>query len=217
VLPQSLPLVRSRESLDMPRMHRCLATLQRVALAAAIPVLLAACASEPTRAPPLWRDVTQPNAVAQPVPTPTPVAASRPWSAEATPTAPHAAAPKLAALSQPPAPQPPAPQPQVRAAAPARSVNRASEAGLASYYWQDQMTASGERFDKRAMTAAHRTLPLGTRVRVTHMKSGKSVIVRINDRGPFKPNRIIDLSEAAAEQIEMTKAGLAPVTVEPVN
>ncbi len=59
--------------------------------------------------------------------------------------------------------------------------------GLASYYWQDQMTASGERFNKNAMTAAHKTLPLGTHVRVTHATSGRSVVVRINDRGPFKP------------------------------
>jgi rare lipoprotein A len=89
--------------------------------------------------------------------------------------------------------------------------------GIASYYWQDQMTASGERFDKRAMTAAHKTLPLGTKVRVTHVASGRSVIVRINDRGPFKPGRVIDLSEAAAEQIQMTSAGLAAVTLDIVK
>lgn len=76
------------------------------------------------------------------------------------------------------------------------------------------MTSSGERFDKRAMTAAHRTLPLGTKVRVTSAVSGRSVIVRINDRGPFKGGRVIDLSEAAAEQLQMTSAGLAPVKIE---
>ena len=76
------------------------------------------------------------------------------------------------------------------------------------------MTSSGERFDKRAMTAAHKTLPLGTKVRVTSAASGRSVIVRINDRGPFKGGRVIDMSEAAAEQLQMTSAGLAPVKIE---
>ncbi len=85
--------------------------------------------------------------------------------------------------------------------------------GIASYYWQDQMTASGERFNKRDMTAAHRTLPFGTRVRVTHVTSGRSVVVRINDRGPFKKARVIDLSEAAAQHIGMTGKGLAHVTI----
>ncbi len=89
--------------------------------------------------------------------------------------------------------------------------------GLASYYWQDQMTASGERFNKQAMTAAHKTLPLGTRVRVTHLASGRAVTVRINDRGPYKPGRIIDLSEAAAKELLMTDAGLAKVRVEVVK
>ena len=79
------------------------------------------------------------------------------------------------------------------------------------------MTSSGERFDKRAMTAAHRTLPLGTRVRVTHATSGRSVIVRINDRGPFKPGRVIDLSEAAAEALRMTAVGLAQVRIDVVQ
>lgn len=86
--------------------------------------------------------------------------------------------------------------------------------GIASYYWQDQMTSSGERFDKRALTAAHQTLPLGTKVRVTSAATGRSVVVRINDRGPFKGGRVIDLSEAAAEQLQMTSAGLAPVRIE---
>ena len=77
------------------------------------------------------------------------------------------------------------------------------------------MTASGERFDKHALTAAHRTLPLGTRVRVTNTKNGRSVVVRINDRGPFgHHNRIIDLSEAAAVQLDMIEAGVVPVTLE---
>ena len=76
------------------------------------------------------------------------------------------------------------------------------------------MTSSGERFDRRAPTAAHKTLPLGTRVRVTHLASGRAVVVCINDRGPFKAGRVIDLSEAAAEQVGMTSAGLAQVRIE---
>ncbi|MGZ8408486.1 MAG: septal ring lytic transglycosylase RlpA family protein [Hyphomicrobium sp.] len=89
--------------------------------------------------------------------------------------------------------------------------------GIASYYWQDQMTASGEVFDKRAMTAAHPTLPFGTLVAVTNLRNGKKTVVRINDRGPFKPGRIIDVSEAAAEILEMQARGLAPVKLEVVS
>ena len=86
--------------------------------------------------------------------------------------------------------------------------------GQASYYWQDQMTATGERFDKRAMTAAHKTLPFGTRVRVTHLTNGRTVDVRINDRGPYIAGRIIDLSKAAAGVIGMTNQGIARVKME---
>lgn len=86
--------------------------------------------------------------------------------------------------------------------------------GAASYYWQDQMTATGEHFNKRDMTAAHKTLPFGTRVRVTRVDSGDSVVVRINDRGPYKPGRIIDLSERAAEDLGMTTVGVTPVRLE---
>lgn len=89
-----------------------------------------------------------------------------------------------------------------------------SLSGIASYYWQEQMTATGERFNKRDLTAAHRTLPFGTRVRVTRLDTGANVIVRINDRGPFKPGRVIDLSERAAEDIGMTGKGLTAVSLE---
>ena len=75
-------------------------------------------------------------------------------------------------------------------------------------------TASGERFNKRAMTAAHRTYPMNTRVRVTNLKNGRSVIVRINDRGPYGRGRVIDLSEAAAEKHDMIEAGVVPVRLE---
>jgi rare lipoprotein A len=89
-----------------------------------------------------------------------------------------------------------------------------TQSGMASYYWQGQMTASGARFNPNAMTAAHRNLPFGTKVRVTNKRNGKTVIVTINDRGPFIRGRIIDLSNAAAGIIGMRSAGVAPVVVE---
>jgi rare lipoprotein A len=97
----------------------------------------------------------------------------------------------------------------------------AMQRGLATFYGSEQHggpTASGERFDKRLMTAAHRTLPLGTRVRVTNTRNGRSVEVRINDRGPYGGHgRIIDLSEAAAQKLDMLEAGVVPVIVEVVK
>lgn len=91
--------------------------------------------------------------------------------------------------------------------------------GLASWYGgadglHGALTASGEPFDEGAFTAAHRTLPFGTRARVTFLKTGKSVIVRINDRGPFIAGRIIDISRAAAAEIGMQSFGVGRVTVE---
>lgn len=86
--------------------------------------------------------------------------------------------------------------------------------GVASYYWQGQQTASGVRFNPNGMTAAHRTLPFGTKVRVTNHSNGRSVVVTINDRGPFIKGRIIDLSRGAAQVIGMTGSGLARVSVE---
>lgn len=86
--------------------------------------------------------------------------------------------------------------------------------GIASYYWQGQQTASGQRFNPSGMTAAHRTLPFGTKVRVTNHSNGRSVVVTINDRGPFIKGRIIDLSRGAAQVIGMTGQGLARVSVE---
>lgn len=88
--------------------------------------------------------------------------------------------------------------------------------GIASYYWQAQKTANGETFDKTAMTAAHRTLPFGTKVRVINIANGQSVIVRINDRGPFKPGRVIDVSDAAAGALGFRARGLTSVRVEVV-
>jgi rare lipoprotein A len=85
--------------------------------------------------------------------------------------------------------------------------------GIASYYWQGQRVATGARFNPEGLTAAHRSLPFGTRVRVTHLGNGRSVNVVINDRGPFIAGRIIDLARGAARVIGMTGQGLARVRV----
>ncbi|MGQ3674704.1 septal ring lytic transglycosylase RlpA family protein [Xanthobacter sp. TB0139] len=88
-----------------------------------------------------------------------------------------------------------------------------SSTGIASYYWQGQRTANGERFNPEAMTAAHRSLPFGTKVRVTNKRNGRSVVVRINDRGPFIRGRVIDVSRAAARHLGFTQQGLTHVTL----
>lgn len=88
--------------------------------------------------------------------------------------------------------------------------------GRASWYgpgFEGQRTASGERFEPQAMTAAHRSLPFGTRVRVTHVSTGRSVVVRINDRGPFHGGRIIDLAAGPARALGLTSAGSAYVSL----
>ncbi|GLZ13717.1 hypothetical protein Acsp04_39520 [Actinomadura sp. NBRC 104425] len=84
----------------------------------------------------------------------------------------------------------------------------------ASYYSQGQTTASGERFDPDALTAAHRTLPMGTRVRVINKYNGRSVTVRINDRGPFVGGRCLDLSRAAMAKVGGTGSGVIPIRYE---
>ena len=99
----------------------------------------------------------------------------------------------------------------------AYSAKRPTIIGAASWYggkFQGRKTASGERFNKNALTAAHKSLPFGTKVRVTNQANGKSVIVRINDRGPYSGRRIIDLSRAAATAVGMLQAGVAKVKLE---
>jgi rare lipoprotein A len=89
--------------------------------------------------------------------------------------------------------------------------------GVASWYggkFHGRLTSSGEVFDTNDMTAAHRTLPFGTLVKVTNLDNGKSAVVKINDRGPFVDGRIIDLSRAAAEEIDMLEQGVARVSLE---
>lgn len=88
------------------------------------------------------------------------------------------------------------------------------QSGLASFYWQPQGIACGPgRFNPEALTAAHKTLKCGTRVKVTNRNNGKSVVVTINDRGPYVAGRIIDLSRAAARAIGMERSGVVPVTL----
>ncbi len=89
----------------------------------------------------------------------------------------------------------------------------AAQTGLASYYKSGKVTANGESFNPHGLTAAHRTLPFGTKVRVVNNRTGKAVVVRINDRGPFIRGRIIDLALGAARQVGLTASGVAKVTI----
>lgn len=107
--------------------------------------------------------------------------------------------------------------PEAEEAAPDAETGQPIGGGRASYYGRElagNPTASGEPFDPSDLTAAHRTLPLGTRVRVTHERTGESVVVRVNDRGPFHGDRVIDLSRAAADAIGLTQRGTGTVSIE---
>lgn len=103
---------------------------------------------------------------------------------------------------------------------PLKSAHGFVEEGVASWYgpgFHGKTTANGERFNQYAMTAAHKLLPLGTNVRVTHLGNGRSIIVRINDRGPFAEDRVIDLSRAAATRLQMMGTGTARVRVQSIG
>ncbi len=100
------------------------------------------------------------------------------------------------------------------------SASGYSEEGIASWYgtkFHGRATSSGEPYDMYQLTAAHRSLPLPTWARVTHLENGRSIVVRINDRGPFHPDRIIDLSWAAAVKLGIDRQGTGPVKVEAIN
>ena len=95
-----------------------------------------------------------------------------------------------------------------------------TETGLASFYgneYQSRKTSNGEFFDQSKPTAAHRTLPFGTRLKVTNSQNGKSVVVRVNDRGPFAKGRVIDLSSSAFRNIANLNAGVVPVKIEVIH
>jgi rare lipoprotein A len=128
-----------------------------------------------------------------------------------------------APLARPMATLPPAPpsslmiarRPAVRPAIPSEALH-----GLATWYGEmrdGHWTASGERFDMMAMTAAHKTLPFGTLLRVVDLKTSKSVVVRVNDRGQLPANHVIDLSYAAAEELGIVKSGVAQVRLEVIS
>jgi rare lipoprotein A len=107
----------------------------------------------------------------------------------------------------------------VRPSGPTLAAGRA-QVGSASWYgkrYQGKRTASGERFDEYAMTAAHPTLPFGTRLRVTNLENRRSAIVRVNDRGPFVDGRVIDLSLAAARELGIAEEGVARVRLQRLN
>ncbi len=104
---------------------------------------------------------------------------------------------------------------------PAATGKHAAETQVASYglasFYTDATTASGEKFDPYKLTAAHRTLPFGTRLRVTNIATGRFVTVRINDRGPFVPGRVVDVSFTAAETLGITEQGIAKVKLDVVK
>jgi peptidoglycan lytic transglycosylase len=89
--------------------------------------------------------------------------------------------------------------------------------GIASFYSQGSRTASGEKFDPNELTAAHPTLPFGTKLRVTNQHTGRSVTVRVNDRGPYVPGRVVDVSYSAAQELGMVGRGVAPVKLDVVQ
>ena len=89
--------------------------------------------------------------------------------------------------------------------------------GVSSYYGSfhhGRKTANGDRFNMHAMTAAHRTLPLGSKIKVTNLRNGKSAVLKVNDRGPYKHGRILDVSQGAAKKLDMIKTGTAQVRIE---
>jgi len=115
----------------------------------------------------------------------------------------------------PPSPHPPPPEPPVKKSPPAEA--KLPQTGEASWYGaqhQGKQTASGQIFDPAQFTAAHRTLPFGSRVKVTNLANGRSVEVEINDRGPVAENRIIDLSQAAAKALGIMQSGTTTVRLE---
>ena len=175
-----------------------------LALAAVVPALamLAGCAPSP-----FFQNKTQFAA-----PAPTPMATRQTGfdlrNAPSSHVARHSVVRKVTVARKP---DPAAPA--VLQTHPAKS----SSDGLASFYTEDEWTASGERFNTRAMTAAHPTLPFGTRLRVTNVTNGRSVVVRINDRGPFVPGRVVDLSESAAESLGMVERGVVKVKLDVVQ
>lgn len=123
----------------------------------------------------------------------------------------------VAACAHAPGPAPRAARMEERRAPPPAAPG---EVGLASYYghaFHGRRTASGARYDMYALTCAHRTAPFGTRLRVTELESGRSVVVTVTDRGPFRRGRVVDVSLAAARRLGIVERGLARVRIERVD
>lgn len=97
------------------------------------------------------------------------------------------------------------------------TATRTASQGIASFYTEDQQTASGEKFNTHDLTAAHPTLPFGTRLRVTNVATGRSVTVRVNDRGPYVAGRVVDVSYSAANALGMVGSGIAKVKLDVVQ
>lgn len=97
------------------------------------------------------------------------------------------------------------------------AATKSTSTGVASFYSEDSETASGEKFDPNELTAAHPSLPFGTRLRVTNTETGRSVTVRVNDRGPYVPGRVVDVSYSAARALGMVNAGIAKVKLDVVQ
>lgn len=172
----------------------------------AVVVGVAACADLPNADPAPSDPAAAPVAPTVPSPSPLPDAPAAPMPVP-SPPAPvlpdaHPVLTPSESLSSPPEPSPPIAQ------------NEVIERGRASWYgdrFQGKRTASGERFDKNALTAAHKTLPFGTLVRVRSVRNGREVVVRINDRGPFVKGRVIDLSQAAMKALGLSQRGVIRV------
>jgi rare lipoprotein A len=178
-----------------------------VGLAAIVPILatLAACAPSP-----FVQNRTQ---FAAPAPAPTPTRqAALDFRTVPSGNIAHRSVVRKVAVARKPDPAAPA----VLNAHPAAKGDSSSY-GVASFYTEDEWTASGERFNTRAMTAAHPTLPFGTKLRVTNVTNGRSVVVRINDRGPYVPGRVVDLSGSAAESLGMVERGIVKVKLDVVQ
>ncbi len=133
---------------------------------------------------------------------------------------PLAQAQTAAAPASAPAVAAPAPAAAPSAAAPAKATSADVSEGKVAHYgrkFNGRKTASGERFNSGAMTMAHKTLPFGTLVKVTNVKNNRSVVVRVNDRGPSTPDRVGDLTTAAGKKIRMTRSGVVDAKLEVVG
>src|ERR1700745_576360 len=177
----------------------------KVLAAAAMVLVLAACAPSP-----FVQNKTQFAAPAS-MPTATRQAALDLRTAPSGNIARHSVVRKVT-VAKTPDPATPA----VLNAHPVAKANSSSY-GVASFYTEDEWTANGERFNTHAMTAAHPTLPFGTRLRVTNVTNGRSVVVRISARGPFVRGRVVDLSEQAAESLGMVERGVVKVKLDVVQ